>query len=379
MVSIDTIILAGTKGCSKINTAQGSDYKQFLKIQGKTVLEYVTEAALGCPDVGRIYVVTDTDKAGNAFFDSDIDYCVLPAERPGKINLVPEYGDFISNIKKTFEDHVLGDSVDHRCSTELYPNLYPEDREVMILYSDMPLIRSADISRAINMTDRNADFTVCFSDWESILKLEEMSETQLALPETKTAFFPFEDTKIRTNNILFGKPLRATDDMWKLGQELYTRRYLLSDDGEETTNWKSMSQPLLDYAKSHGRYQTFKGLARGLMHFSAMHLAYNTKNPFWRLMLDRGDFEKAVREFTGMDARMAIFDSARAALDIDNELMYEKLTENNGRLFTTLKDNMQESEVLELMDAKPATGNAQIKEKKRKGPGDSSAPMLLGI
>jgi GTP:adenosylcobinamide-phosphate guanylyltransferase len=59
---VDALILAGTKNYPKMKYLGGEECKPFIPILGKTLVEYVIDAALDSERIRRVYVVTDADR-----------------------------------------------------------------------------------------------------------------------------------------------------------------------------------------------------------------------------------------------------------------------------------------------------------------------------
>jgi MobA-like NTP transferase domain len=340
---IDAMILAGTQNYPEMQLGGRTDHKQFIEICGKTLVEYVIDAALECELLDGVYVVSDACRLDE-----------LLAERGFKgderLRIVPDHPSLTENMRATFYHHILPnagfDLFDYkreRLEDYLARNPGAEGHEALVMFSDMPFIRAEDITRFIETSDRQADYVVGFADAESMRELEYEAGETLWTAKTKTEMFPFETTLIRSANLFLGKPLRIPPGSWDTAQKIYDNRHLLKKRGEANPQkWKNIVNLFREYVQSQGtgKLTVLNAYAKGLFHFWQFYRAKNRHSTSARLFLGQQDFEQIVYGLTANKAvgRMNICGLARAALDVDNEEMLKRLTANDCELFRRLRN-----------------------------------------
>ncbi|MFH1064417.1 MAG: NTP transferase domain-containing protein [Candidatus Woesearchaeota archaeon] len=342
MRRVDAIILGGTKGCPKLKIGDIEEHKQFLELGGKTMIDHVIEAALGCPDVRNVYVVGDAERLASH----------------GAEVIVPDYGSLVGNIWNTFCSHVLPgagyDAYDNRKGCSSYHKYFLEnnpdalDHEVVLLHSDAPFMTPEDISQFISETaDSDVDYSIGLGEERAFRMLEEEVGQELCMPETKSALLPLDNTYVRWNNMVRGKPLKVPPEAWSVLQGIYDKRYLLDNDGgEKKRNWTGIVRMFWDYVQLHSerRPTIVKGFLRGVTCFTALYMTYHTGSALPRLFLGKEDFEKAAYEISGkkLKGRLHISDVVHPGLDIDNAEMYLKLKADGEQLYHKLMESQRQ-------------------------------------
>ncbi|MFC1741694.1 NTP transferase domain-containing protein [Nanoarchaeota archaeon] len=348
---IDAIVLAGTQNYPKLDVDGGSEYKQFLKLGGQPILQYVVDAALGCEEIHRVYVVSDVSRV----------YKELSEQSTNDWRLTPthDHGSYVENIRATFFREVLPIAGHkkylHFCSDEqrkdysaqygrfnarryhkqyLRDNPGAADQEVLILYSDMPFVTSQDITRFLALRDRKADLNVGFVTAESMSALESAVGASLSRPELKTGMLPLGDTKIRFNNLFTLKPLKAAPGLWSVIQEFYNNRYVLRKTGKTNRkNRKSLRREVIRYSVSNllRRPYMLESCLLGLKYFNTMLATHqgNGEHP----VPSKEDFEDVIADLADITPRAIMCDIVHPLLDIDNEEMYTLLKSNDEALF----------------------------------------------
>jgi CTP:molybdopterin cytidylyltransferase MocA len=345
---IDAIILAGTKNCPKLAVDGREEYKQFLELGGKTLVEHVIDAALGCDEISRVYVVTDYKRLSR----------ILEARGTfgnNRLNLVPDYGSYVENIRKTFlrdvipcagrEEYLNGsDEIDDEGCRKEYVLRNPEaaEHEVLLLYSDMPFVQSADITRFLQTSrtgKKEPDFVVGLASQEELSLLEEEVGASLSSPGTKTELLPFERTRVRPNNLCKLKPLKVPTKVWEVVQGFYQSRGLLQESGEtNSVNWEEIISAAKEYVRSRAWYEKPRvlwGLWRGKKHFMRIKKAYDALAQDSQAEVripKKKAFERAVRNITGMRT-LANVGIVHTMIDIDNAAVYEMLRADDEALF----------------------------------------------
>ncbi len=344
MESIDVIVLGGTTGSKQLRVDGKEEYKPFINLGGKHLIEYPIYAALDCPSVRHVYAVTsDYIRLNSALLKRGQDF-------GGRLSLTPDQGSVMANIRETVSTNVLvrsGFEIYHSeletVESYLNANHGAEDLKVLVLYADTPFITGEDISRFVATSDASADYVIGFTHDKAVNEIEIYVDRELAIPETKTALFPYSGTLVRVNNMLMGYPLRMPEEVWTLSQKVYDNRYLLKQNGDaDTRNWKKIIEMFKDYAMSYTskRPTIFKGFLRGAIHFGAFYLAHTREKKWAELMLEKEDFEKAAFEITGCRCRGSanISDVALPMFDVDNQEMLDMLRADDEALFKALRD-----------------------------------------
>lgn len=341
MKHIDAIILAGTKGTAKLKTDERSDHKPYIEICGKTLVEYVIDAAMDCPELRTVYVVTDFARLNHVLHMREF------KDPQRKLRIVPDEGSIIENLRETVSCHLLPENgheifhYDHQDREEyIKRNPGSEDLTTVVLYGDSPFLTGADISRFIETSDPFADYTVGFAREEELSAVEQEIGEKLCIPETKTGLFPFGNTSIRANNMAIGKPLKVPDEVWQLAQNIYDNRYLLTKKGKENKrNWRKIYSVFREYTKSQGakRPTILYGFVWGAVLFKRLYRAHRKGAAE---SLSKEDFEMAGFHVTGDKCygSMNICDIAMPAFDVDNAEMLQRLTADDSALFRKLRE-----------------------------------------
>ncbi len=367
MTGIDAIILGGTEGCPKLKIGNVEEHKQFLELGGKTIIEHVIDSALSCEDIRNVYVVTDPEKL----------ISVAPRYMyQERLHITPDSGSLTNNVWHTFCSYVLpgaGYAVyDHRKGTRSYHDHFLEnnpsatDYEVVLLHSDAPFTSPEDISRFVAETSDDVDYTIGLGEEGAFMMLEEEVGEELCVPSTKTALLPLDDTNVRWNNLVRGKPMKVSPEAWDVMQGIYERRYLLDKEGgERKRNWTGIVRMFWEYVNRHSerRPSIVKGFLRGVSCFAALYMAHKTGSAWPRLFLGKEDCERAAYQMSGkkLRGRLHIGDVVHPGLDIDNAEMYLKLTADDSRLYHKLMES-QRSYLVESEDPEKAL-ERMVKEK----------------
>jgi molybdopterin-guanine dinucleotide biosynthesis protein A len=333
---IDAIILAGTKKCPTFGDTL--EYKPFLHLGGKALVEYVIDAAFECPAIRRVYVATDTYRLNSMLTQRGLG-------KSSKIEVVPDYGSLTENILGTFSEHVLPDSgfdaFDYKNrSLESYLKENPAaEKRIVVLYSDSPFLRSEDISRFIETSDPDADYVIGFSHEEALREVEAYVGQELCVPAIKAELFPFEGTKIRANNLLMGKPLKMPAECWRLAQDIYKNRNLLGPKGEHNEKrWRNQVKIGLKYVmNSSSRKATIvRGFFSSLVRFLALRRARSRGGA--SMWLNKPGCEKAIYMISGNRTKgsMNICDVAVPTFDVDIDVFYKMLKADGEKLFHKL-------------------------------------------
>lgn len=342
---IDAIVLAGTQGCRPLEINGQKEYKQFLRIGGRTLLEYSIEAALNCPEISRVYVVSDIPQIEKELPKSLIYH--------NKLNLTPDRGSYVRNIRDVFLEEALenaGHPPYDRKEEKLYTEAFTPDayrkiyletdpaaaqHKILLLYSDTPFIKPEDITRFLATSD-DADIVIGFTDTQAVEQLEADINFNISSPLLKTALVPLEDTDVRFSNLSTIKPLKIPVLICNLVQDIYERRYLFDEKGESNTgNWEGITRKAWDYAIKSGSTATvLLGFVKIVRCFSALYAA-NRGMILPRLLLDRTDFEHAIHLLSGkqMTVSANVGDVAHPMIDVDNEKMYNLLKLSGEEIF----------------------------------------------
>ncbi|MBN1544681.1 nucleotidyltransferase family protein [Candidatus Woesearchaeota archaeon] len=339
---IDAIILAGTKGTSKLKLGDLEDYKPFIKICGKTIVEYVIEAALDCPELRRVYVVTDLARMHHALAKSG------PTDDE-RLIVIPDEGSIISNLRSAISYHILPDAGFETFEYDKTPtqaylrrNAGAHDLRTVGLYGDSPFMTGADISRFIETSDQSADYVVGFSREAELTDLENVAGEILCSPELKTALFPFAGTAIRANNMVMGKPLRIPDEVWNLAQAVYDNRHLLTKKGEKNKrNWRKIYEIFKEYTLGHATKKptVLWGFLLGAVLYRKFRKAHDRGKEWAAENMSQDEYELAAYHITGNKCygSMNICDVAMPTFDVDNEEMLRRLLACDSDLFRKMR------------------------------------------
>ncbi|MBW2997403.1 nucleotidyltransferase family protein [Candidatus Woesearchaeota archaeon] len=340
---VDAIILAGTNKYRWLEEI-GEDCKPFIEIGGRTLVEYVIDAALECPDISRTYVVTDVERLEALLAKRRFDV-------PDKLKIVPQHDSFLGNIRYPFLYDVLPDAgfsrIEKGETPEQYVKRNPEatEQKVVGLYSDSPFIRGIDISRFIETSEESypeADYVIGFAYDKPIREIEEHLDRELCTPETKSALFFLDGTMTRANNLLYGKPLKLPHEVWDIAQNVYdNRKFLDEQGGHRIKKWLSQAKTPFKYVMIHPskRPTITWGFLTGVYHFLMFGLANLTKSQVPYVLSKKEERERVVYRMSGNKAvaRINICDVTLPTFDIDNPRFLSMLRENDCELFYKLQ------------------------------------------
>ncbi|MBW2971994.1 NTP transferase domain-containing protein [Candidatus Woesearchaeota archaeon] len=338
---IDILVLGGTEGARKLNFGGSEEYKQFIEIGGRTIIEYVIDSALRCEDSRRVYVVTDAERLEEVLKQR-------PPVNAEKLRVIPQAGSIVQNIREAVALHALPDSgfpvfdyLNRSTSDYVYANPKARCLRMVGLYSDTVFIKPEDISRFVEESNPAADYEIGFADETALGTVEQTVGAKLCLPETKTALFPIAGTSIRHNNMVIGYPMRIPDEIWGLAQSIYDNRKFLTEQGLQNPEaLRKIYKMLKEYTFSHGRgkLNILYGFLLAGMLMSAFKRAHKKGDQEARNMLKTEDFEMAACYISGNElyGEAHISDVAMPTFDIDNEKMLTRLTEEGGHLFRKL-------------------------------------------
>jgi GTP:adenosylcobinamide-phosphate guanylyltransferase len=371
------LLLAGTKGCKKLNIGNIEEDKPYIEIGGKTLVRRGIEAWPEREDIGQLYAVIDPTKplkSRNGNGDNGNGSAEDAEKGNGSaktVEYVPveQQATLVDNIKLASYRHILVSAnfpSFYTRSREEYLKQNPGAAEVRVLMynADSPFIRPEDITRFIDTADPDADLVIGMAEAGSLSKLENEIGQELFTPETKTALFPFEGTMVRNNNLVMLKPMKIPEEAWTMVQRIYDNRFLLNErGGNNLLKWFSIARHVGGYAFKKGpeRKTRSKAYFRGLFHAMGAALARWDDNVIFRMMYCRDDFEKVVHDISGgkVTGSLNICDIAHPALDVDNQAMLDMLLENDAELFHKLIESKRRygrQSLDAVVDAPPCNG-----------------------
>ena len=340
---VDAIILAGTNKYRWLKEI-GEDCKPYIELGGRTLVEYVIDAAVECPDIRRTYVVTDVDRLEALLAKRRNNYS-------GNLRIVPQHGSFLGNVRYPFLYDLLPDAGFRRIGKQETLEHYVADnpgateQKIVVLYSDSPFIKGADISRFIETSEDSypeADYVIGFSHEAPLREIEDHIGRELCTPETKTALFFLDGTMTRANNLIYGKPLKLPYEAWDIAQNVYDNRKLLDEQGgPRIKRWLSQGKTPFKYVMRHSskRPTITWGFLTGVFHFMIFGMANYLKSQAPFVLSTKQERERVVYRLSGNKAvgRMNICDVALPMFDIDNPRFLSMLRENDCELFYKLQ------------------------------------------
>lgn len=151
-MKFDTLVIAGGKNDGQLKQYSDQEYESLIEIAGKPMVQHVIKAVKGVKEIDKIAIVGPEDL--NQITGED--YNILKPE-----------GSLVNNIKRGME-------------------LLNQDRHIIIITSDIPLVTPEIIKRFINrcQTEMNYDlFYPMISEESNIKKYPEVKRTYVHLKE----------------------------------------------------------------------------------------------------------------------------------------------------------------------------------------------------
>lgn len=294
----NTILVAG-EGESSYKVYH--QHKAFLKIDGKSIINYVVETLQQVESIKDIYIVGLKDKLQQTLKEAHIDL-----EYPKPIYVVEQKSNLYENIWSTF----LKTLPNEGDVPDLEKSVY-KDTPVLIVPCDAPLITPEEVEYFIRHCD--------LENYDHVLGL--VSEKRLEyfyprsdFPGIKMAYLHIKEGSYRINNLHLVKPLRILNREYI--RDMYQYRYQRDIKNVVLFALKLIGKDRLEKLKY------YFGLEASLLFAS---LGKKSMVDFFRNWTPKKGFEQCVSRimktrFMGLETPFP-----GAALDIDNNRDYEAI------------------------------------------------------
>ncbi|MEE9259377.1 MAG: nucleotidyltransferase family protein [Nitrospinaceae bacterium] len=309
----DAILVAG-EGESSYKVYH--QHKAFLKINGKSIINYVVEALQQTDSIANIYIVGLEDKLRQTLEEGHIDL-----KYPKTIRIVQQKNNLFENIWQTFLNTIPG----YENISDLESSPY-RDKAVLIVPCDSPLITPHEIEHFISHCDTDQYDHILGLTAEENLKPFYPAPGK---PGLKMSYLHLSEKSFRVNNLHLVKPLRIGNREYI--QKMYQYRYQ-----RNFKNFVLFGLSLFGKDKAE-HYQYYLGLQLGLL-FAGLGLS--SPVDFFRKWTPKKNLERCIStimktRFMGLEVPYP-----GAALDIDNDKDYEALANR----FNEWRDYLQRPE-----------------------------------
>lgn len=347
-MKLNCILLAGTHGSRKFMVNGREEYKQYLPLGKKVLIEYVIDALLKAQHIKNVYIVGDAQRLN---YLCSKKYSTVLKKR---LFVVKQYTTVVENITLPFLHNILPHegysefkgTIDNPYDLEQYrlQNPKAENETVLLAFSDMPFLSSRDVDYFIETSKLDYDYVYGLSTQKAINALLKKLHVSIDIHRLKLGTFPIYREAIRLNNLQLLKPLRINPEIYKFALAVYTNRALLTSTGKEhAPAWFNILRALLHYTLGKGyRYKVTKGIFQTMMYGMLVYLAHahrtNRLGKTMRWFLKPRIFEKICFNLSGGYTRATVNIShiVSSLVDIDNEEMYTFLTDHNCALFNQI-------------------------------------------
>jgi len=309
--AFDAIVMAGDRGSYR--PVYGT-HKALLEIAGRPVLSHVISALELCRYVSRIFVVGPREKIAEA-----LALGAHSSAGPKEIVLVEQWNTVLDNAWNTFLRTLPGLDPQGTPFSEQDLRERWEDKAVLVLGSDMPLLTHDELDEFVEGCDLDRyDFLLGTTPKEALTPYE----PQEGVPGIRFAHFCFKESRERQNNLNMVRFFRLINREY--GQLMYHYRYQKQWINILTLMWRLLRMPEIR--------------AGMILRFLLLHAARVADQREWtylfrmlRGFLDKPRIERDISALLRTRFGTVVTSFGGAALDVDNEEHFEILRLNFHR------------------------------------------------
>ena len=304
----NVIVTAGDKGASRLIDGMN---KALLLIEGVHVINYVLSALENAQGIEKIYVI-----GPKAAIEKAIEAPNNPFKGSKPLEVLEQKNNLLENIwfafLKTFPEGM------ERPPEEFIGTTF-ENKTVMIVPSDIPLVTSFEIEEFIDQCDvENFDYIIGITS-DKTMKAYYPRKRRKGI---RLMYYHFRGDSVRQNNLHMVKPLRVINRFYV--QMMYDYRH--------QKEWMSIVRLGWEI------FWTEEGTWKIIGHFLSLHLAnFLYRMRFLRLhrlarwLVVQQNFEKSVSNLLRTQFGSVLTNYGGAALDIDTPEQYAIVKENFRR------------------------------------------------
>ncbi len=227
---------AGTRGAKLV----GGEFQPYMDFHGKTCLEYVVEAAMQARSVGDIYIWGDRKTLEKLLAEHIRQYrrSLVIVEERGNImeSFFFSYLNYLSRDSNTLRSMISSwSSIKNINWHQLRQHFLHSDqweKQVNVIASDTPLIRSFELDFLIENKNPDADLVIgrtARKDYKAILeKLGEIPDREKSIKNFYTYRIDNKDVSLIVNSFIAGKPLKLNENIWNLAGNFYENRTIIA-------------------------------------------------------------------------------------------------------------------------------------------------------
>jgi len=304
----NVIVPAGDKGASRLIDGMN---KALLLIEGVHVINYVLSALENAQGIEKIYVV-----GPKAAIEEAIGTSNNPFKGKKPLEVLEQQNNLIENIWSTFLK-TFPEGIE-RPSEEFIGTTF-ENKTVLIVPSDIPLVTSFEIEEFIDQCDtENFDYIIGTTP-DKTLKAYYPRKRRKGI---RLMYYHFRRDSVRQNNLHMVKPLRIINRFYV--QKMYDYRHQ-----KEWMNILRLGWEI---------FRTEEGTWRITGHFLSLHMAnflYRMRllklHRVARWLVVQQNFEKSISNLLKTRFTSVMTNYGGAALDIDTPEQYAIVKENFRR------------------------------------------------
>jgi CTP:molybdopterin cytidylyltransferase MocA len=295
---LDAVVLAGERDAYKPVCGEN---KGLLEIEGQPVVAYVVSAAQQCRYVSRVFVVGPKERIQEALERSE-----AGRTWEKEVIVVDQWNSLLENGWNTFLATLPSRAPDDKPLTEEILRVRYEDKAVLFLGADMPLLTHYELEEFIEGCDmQRYDYVLGMTSEEDL----EAYYPGRGRPGIRLAYFHFKDSRERQNNLHMIRVFRVINREY--GQLMYRFRY--------QKRWHNMLLVLRALLRT-------PELRLGMIfRFCLLHVCRVLGRIPWiplnrplRRFLDKGRLEEDISLLLRTRFGMGMTTYGGAALDIDN-------------------------------------------------------------
>jgi len=219
-MKLNAVILAGTKNYRQFVIGKKKEYKQYLKLCDKYVIEYVIDAVLNAKLVDKIFIICDKQKIKQVLKK-------YSAKQRKRLHIIENKESLMENINYCFTNYT---------------------QKAILLPSDAPFLKPKDIDSFIKQVNTNKDYVIGFTDGSDLDKIFDKLSLFIKKERIKYGLFPIYNADIRISNLHFLDSTKIKKPELNLAQNIFNNRKLLDPDGRKNTkSWKNIAVACLRY------------------------------------------------------------------------------------------------------------------------------------
>ncbi len=306
---VNAVILAGTKNCIPFDIEKKKEYKQYLQLNGKYIVEYCIDAVLNAKRVDKIFIICDPKKMAQVLQNYD-------KKTRQRIHVIENQGSLMESILYCFKEWT---------------------EQAILVPSDAPFLEAEDIDLFIKDVDETADYVIGFTDGTALDTVFEKRALFIKKERIKYGLFPMYDAQVRISNLHYLSFRKITDDEVALAQRVFDNRRLLDENGRKNRkSWRNIAVACLRYLhKRHYNPAILLGslfaFVHAFLYYAAHKTAHSTFGKFYSFFLRRAFVAKTVTLLTGcrIQCQLIISKNLGPMLDIDVPETYLLFAKNN--------------------------------------------------